>query len=123
VVPATGYDPALRSGRLALYLHACSAAAARGEKIIDSMAIARHAGTNAPQVRRDFLRLFGRSGTRGVGYWVDDLLQAIRTELERNLDLLDDVATAATERAVRISEVAAFIREQVEAERLAGVAS
>ena len=54
-----------------------------GEKVVSSAQLANKCLVNAAQVRKD-LAYFGEFGIRGVGYYVKDLLQAIKRILGLN---------------------------------------
>ena len=51
-----------------------------GENVISSDGLARACGVNPSQIRKD-LAYFGEFGVRGVGYYVQDLLAAIKQSL------------------------------------------
>jgi redox-sensing transcriptional repressor len=66
--------------RLPLYHRALIALNRAGTDTVSSEQLAGIAGVNAAKVRKD-LSYFGSFGTRGVGYDVGQLLEAIRTHL------------------------------------------
>jgi redox-sensing transcriptional repressor len=66
--------------RLAVYVNLLESLAQNGEKIISSEGLARACGVNPSQIRKD-LAYFGEFGVRGVGYYVHDLLLAIKQAL------------------------------------------
>lgn len=51
-----------------------------GETVVSSDGLARACGVNPSQIRKD-LAYFGEFGVRGVGYYVQDLLTAIKQSL------------------------------------------
>lgn len=64
-------------GRLSHYLRILSELEADGVPTASSIDLATRTGTTAAQVRKD-LSLFGTFGTRGLGYAVSELRQALR---------------------------------------------
>lgn len=63
--------------RLSVYCHLLEEIEQEGIEVISSARLARLAGTNPAQVRKD-LSYFGNFGKRGSGYRVPDLVQRIR---------------------------------------------
>jgi redox-sensing transcriptional repressor len=72
--------PAVTVPRLALYLRKLRELRARGVTRVSSKELARMIDLNAAQIRKDF-SYFGDFGTRGVGYEVDRLIDAITRSL------------------------------------------
>lgn len=68
--------PEATVARLPLYLRALVELAERGTHTISSRDLARAAGVNSAQLRKD-LSFLGSHGTRGVGYVVEELLEHI----------------------------------------------
>ncbi len=68
--------PEATVARLPLYLRALIELAEHGPHTISSQDLARAAGVNSAQLRKDFSFL-GCHGTRGVGYAVEELLEHI----------------------------------------------
>lgn len=66
--------------RLPVYLRCLAMQAGTGSRTCSSEDLARTAGVNAAQVRKD-LSFLGARGVRGVGYDVDELRHEIRTAL------------------------------------------
>ncbi|GAU08393.1 redox-sensing transcriptional repressor Rex [Desulfoplanes formicivorans] len=66
--------------RLAAYVQILETLSQEGEKVISSEGLARACGVNPSQIRKD-LAYFGEFGVRGVGYYVQDLLTAIKQSL------------------------------------------
>lgn len=66
--------------RLAIYVQVLEALLQDGENIVSSDGLARACGVNPSQIRKD-LAYFGEFGVRGVGYYVQDLLSAIKQSL------------------------------------------
>ena len=66
--------------RLAVYVQALEILLQDGENVISSDGLARACGVNPSQIRKD-LAYFGEFGVRGVGYYVQDLLAAIKQSL------------------------------------------
>lgn len=66
--------------RLAVYVQVLEALLQEGENVISSDGLARACGVNPSQIRKD-LAYFGEFGVRGVGYYVQDLLNAIKQSL------------------------------------------
>ena len=64
--------PATTVHRLLLYLRCLLRAQQQRVAVMNSVAIAEMAGSNAAQVRKD-LSYLGEYGTRGIGYDVDEL--------------------------------------------------
>ncbi len=75
--------------RLASYVQILETLSQEGEKVISSEGLARACGVNPSQIRKD-LAYFGEFGVRGVGYYVQDLLTAIKQSL--GIDRLWNVA-------------------------------
>jgi redox-sensing transcriptional repressor len=67
-------------GRLSLYLRLLRELSERGVVTLSSEDLAERAGTTAAQVRKD-LSFFGTFGTRGLGYAVPELVNALRSIL------------------------------------------
>lgn len=63
--------------RLSLYLRTLEELERAGHETVASGPLASKSGTTAAQVRKD-LSLFGSFGKRGLGYRVEELLQAVR---------------------------------------------
>jgi redox-sensing transcriptional repressor len=76
----------LTAGRLSVYLRCLNVLDAAGVKTISSRALAERFHLNAAQIRKD-LAYFGEFGVRGVGYYVAELKQQLRTilGLDRNV--------------------------------------
>jgi redox-sensing transcriptional repressor len=72
--------PAATVGRLPVYLRALLSLEAGGARTVSSAELAAASGVNPAQVRKDLTHLRS-SGTRGVGYAVDDLATEIGAEL------------------------------------------
>lgn len=66
--------------RLAVYVQVLETLVQEGELVISSDGLARACGVNPSQIRKD-LAYFGEFGVRGVGYYVQDLLTAIKQSL------------------------------------------
>jgi redox-sensing transcriptional repressor len=66
--------------RLAVYVQVLEAFIQDGETVVSSDGLARACGVNPSQIRKD-LAYFGEFGVRGVGYYVQDLLTAIKQSL------------------------------------------
>jgi len=69
--------------RLSRYSRCLEGLDAKGEKVVSSAQLAKKCLVNAAQVRKD-LAYFGEFGIRGVGYYIKDLLQAIKRILGSN---------------------------------------
>jgi len=68
--------PSVTVPRLALYLRKLRELRARGIQGVSSRDLAAAIGVNAAQIRKDF-SYFGEFGTRGVGYEVPVLIEAV----------------------------------------------
>jgi redox-sensing transcriptional repressor len=66
--------------RLAVYVHVLEDLLKSSTKVISSEGLATACGVNPSQIRKD-LAYFGEFGVRGVGYFVADLLTAIKQSL------------------------------------------
>lgn len=66
--------------RLAVYVQVLETLLQEGDSVISSDGLARACGVNPSQIRKD-LAYFGEFGVRGVGYYVQDLLTAIKQSL------------------------------------------
>jgi redox-sensing transcriptional repressor len=66
--------------RLAVYVQVLEDLNKTGTKVISSEGLASACGVNPSQIRKD-LAYFGEFGVRGVGYFVADLLTAIKQSL------------------------------------------
>ncbi len=66
--------------RLAVYVQVLESFIQDGETVVSSDGLARACGVNPSQIRKD-LAYFGEFGVRGVGYYVQDLLTAIKQSL------------------------------------------
>lgn len=66
--------------RLAVYVQVLESFIQDGDAVISSDGLARACGVNPSQIRKD-LAYFGEFGVRGVGYYVQDLLTAIKQSL------------------------------------------
>jgi redox-sensing transcriptional repressor len=64
--------------RLSIYMHYLSKQDEGGKKLVSPYDIAQVCGVKAGLVRKDLAR-FGRFGIKGVGYYVTDLLQGIKS--------------------------------------------
>jgi redox-sensing transcriptional repressor len=64
--------------RLSIYMHYLSEQEEGGKKLVSSYDIAQVCGVTAGLVRKDLAR-FGKFGIKGVGYYVVDLLQGIKS--------------------------------------------
>lgn len=69
--------------RLSTYVHYLELLEEKGEVVVSSASLARTCGVNAAQVRKD-LAYFGEFGIRGVGYYIKDLSDNIKTILGLN---------------------------------------
>ena len=69
--------------RLSRYSRCLEEMEERGEKVVSSALLAKKCVVNAAQVRKD-LAYFGEFGIRGVGYYVEDLLNNIKKILGSN---------------------------------------
>jgi len=69
--------------RLSRYSRCLEEMDERGEKVVSSAQLAKKCVVNAAQVRKD-LAYFGEFGIRGVGYYVEDLLNNIKKILGSN---------------------------------------
>ncbi|MFB3884619.1 MAG: redox-sensing transcriptional repressor Rex [Thermodesulfobacteriota bacterium] len=69
--------------RLSRYARCLEEMEEKGEKVVSSAQLAHKCMVNAAQVRKD-LAYFGEFGIRGVGYYVKDLLSAIKRILGLN---------------------------------------
>lgn len=67
-------------GRLSVYLRCLTELEAGGVETISSLALAERFQLNAAQIRKD-LAYFGEFGVRGVGYYVTELKNHLRTIL------------------------------------------
>jgi redox-sensing transcriptional repressor len=63
--------------RMAIYIHVLEDLCQSKQKIISSEKLAEACEVNPSQIRKD-LAYFGEFGVRGVGYYVQDLLQALK---------------------------------------------
>jgi len=70
-------------GRLSRYFRCLEQMEERGEKMVSSAQLASRCAINAGTVRKD-LSYFGEFGTRGVGYFVEDLLSNVKRILGLN---------------------------------------
>ncbi len=70
-------------GRLSRYFRYLEQMEERGEKIVSSAQLASKCAVNDSQVRKD-LSYFGEFGTRGVGYFMEDLLSNVKRILGLN---------------------------------------
>ena len=68
--------------RLSIYHRCLEKLAGNGVATVSSSTLARAAGVNASQIRKDIAYL-GQHGTRGLGYPVDVLMRSIRETLGR----------------------------------------
>ncbi|MDE0594816.1 MAG: redox-sensing transcriptional repressor Rex [Roseibacillus sp.] len=68
--------------RLSIYQRCLSKLLENGKKTVSSSALAGAAGVKSAQLRKD-LTYFGQFGTRGLGYSVEELRDAIREVLGR----------------------------------------
>ncbi len=68
-------EPTVR--RLSMYLRYLHELKAQGKEVISSELLAKKCQINSAQVRKD-LSYFGEFGFRGVGYYVDDLINKIK---------------------------------------------
>ena len=66
--------------RLSVYVQVLEDLLKAGEKVVSSDGLAKACGVNPSQIRKD-LAYFGEFGVRGVGYYVLDLLTAIKHSL------------------------------------------
>ncbi|MFP4071414.1 MAG: redox-sensing transcriptional repressor Rex [Desulfovibrionales bacterium] len=66
--------------RLAVYVQVLEDLLKTGNKVISSEGLAVACGVNPSQIRKD-LAYFGEFGVRGVGYYVQDLLTALKQSL------------------------------------------
>ncbi|MFW6323677.1 MAG: redox-sensing transcriptional repressor Rex [Desulfovibrionales bacterium] len=66
--------------RLSVYVQVLEDLLKQGDKVISSESLATACGVNPSQIRKD-LAYFGEFGVRGVGYYVVDLLTAIKQSL------------------------------------------
>jgi redox-sensing transcriptional repressor len=66
--------------RLSTYARYLETLEQKGETVVSSAQLAHECGVNAAQVRKD-LAYFGEFGIRGVGYYIKDLYDDIRTIL------------------------------------------
>lgn len=73
-------SPGPTIGRVSLYLRLLSKLREAGVRTVSSQELARRSGSTAVQVRKD-LSLVGASGTRGKGYPVVRLEEALRSRL------------------------------------------
>jgi redox-sensing transcriptional repressor len=69
--------------RLSRYSRCLEEMEEKGEKVVSSALLAKKCAVNAAQVRKD-LAYFGEFGIRGVGYYVEDLLNNIKRILGLN---------------------------------------
>ena len=69
--------------RLSAYVRHLEVLEERGEVVVSSASLAEACGVNAAQVRKD-LAYFGEFGIRGVGYYIKDLSDNIKTILGLN---------------------------------------
>jgi redox-sensing transcriptional repressor len=69
--------------RLSRYSRCLEEMEEKGEKVVSSALLAKKCVVNAAQVRKD-LAYFGEFGIRGVGYYVQDLLNNIKKILGSN---------------------------------------
>lgn len=79
-MPTRRQIPEATVARLPVYLQALARTREQGLATVSSEGLARAAGVNSAQVRKD-LSYLGSYGTRGVGYQVDDLMDGISTVL------------------------------------------
>ena len=66
--------------RLAVYVQVLESMRRNGVEVISSGPLAEACDVNASQVRKD-LAYFGEFGVRGVGYHVENLIEAIKVSL------------------------------------------
>ena len=76
----SGNIPRATIARLAVYVNVLEAMLQSGETVVSSEQIAAACGINPSQLRKD-LAYFGEFGVRGVGYYIADLLDAIKRAL------------------------------------------
>jgi redox-sensing transcriptional repressor len=69
--------------RLSRYSRCLEEMDEKGEKVVSSAVLAKRCVVKATQVRKD-LAYFGEFGNRGVGYYVEDLLNSIKKILGSN---------------------------------------
>ena len=69
--------------RLSAYVRHLEVLEEKGEVVVSSASLAESCGVNAAQVRKD-LAYFGEFGIRGVGYYIKDLSDNIKTILGLN---------------------------------------
>ncbi len=69
--------------RLSSYVRYLEVLESKGEVVVSSTSLANACGVNAAQVRKD-LAYFGEFGIRGVGYYIKDLADNIRSILGLN---------------------------------------
>ena len=69
--------------RLSTYVRYLEVLESQGEVVVSSANLANACGVNAAQVRKD-LAYFGEFGIRGVGYYIKDLADNIKTILGLN---------------------------------------
>ena len=70
----------LTTNRMSVYLRCLNELAAEGEKTVSSDGLAKRFHLNSAQIRKD-LAYFGEFGVRGVGYYVEDLREHLKTIL------------------------------------------
>jgi redox-sensing transcriptional repressor len=75
-----GKIPEATVQRLSIYLRYVTQLHRDGVKVVSSYALSKGCGVKAAQVRKDFA-YFGELGVRGVGYYVNDLYQDLKTIL------------------------------------------
>lgn len=70
----------LTTNRLSIYLRCLLELRSEGQSTVSSAALAKRFHLNSAQIRKD-LAYFGEFGIRGVGYYVDTLIDNLRTIL------------------------------------------
>ncbi len=75
--------PEVTVGRLSLYLRCLNELEEEGIEVVSSAELGRRCGVNPAQIRKD-LAYFGEFGTRGVGYYVKELMQDIKRVMGLN---------------------------------------
>ena len=72
--------PKATIGRLAVYIQVLTNFKREGVEVISSEKLAKACSANPSQIRKD-LAYFGEFGVRGVGYYVDELINSIKQSL------------------------------------------
>lgn len=80
VLLKSAHIPRATIQRLAVYVQVLESFLQDGETVISSEGLAKACGVNPSQIRKD-LAYFGEFGVRGVGYYAQDLLTAIKCSL------------------------------------------